>query len=138
MAVLFPVVIWGYKYEYLKIKKMVYKRKVEFYKAYPGFLNSLKLYLESGLSLENSLELYFDKASDCYYLSLLEKYLSQVKIGQNRKEILMDLIYAGRERVIINLLNYFINFLDLDSKDLGYLDYLLAEAWKLKKGTIKR
>lgn len=135
---LIPVFIWGYKYEYIKLKNLVYKRKIEFYKVYPGFLNSLKLYLESGLSLENSLKFCFKDGVNSYYLSFLEKYLLDIKIGINRKKALIDIISLSRERVVINLLNYLIHFLELGNKDLGYLDYLIEEAWKLKKETIKK
>lgn len=135
---LIPIAFWGYKYPYLKMKKEVYRRKIEFYKEYPNFLNSLKLYLEAGLSLENSLSMYFSDNSPGYYLKMIEGFILKVRIGENRKDILIELISLSRERVIINLLNYFIHFLDLGNKELGYLNYLIDEAWKLKKGTIKK
>ena len=114
------------------------KRRIEFFKSYPVFLNSLKLYLQAGLSLENSLELYFKEGSGGYYVSLLKEYLVKVQLGYSRREVLTDLISLSRERVFIGLLNYFIHFIELGGTDLGYLDQLITEAWKLKKETIRK
>ncbi|MCI0502332.1 MAG: type II secretion system F family protein [Fusobacteria bacterium] len=138
LVLLVPLFLWGYMYEYLRIKKVVDKRRIEFFKSYPVFLNSLKLYLQAGLSLENSLELYFKEGSGGYYVSLLKEYLVKVQLGHRRREVLTDLISLSRERVFIGLLNYFIHFIELGGTDLGYLDQLITEAWKLKKETIRK
>ncbi len=128
----------SYRLNYLKIKKIVEKRRVEFFKEYPGFLNSLKLYLQAGLTLENALSTYFSIGSKGYYLSLIKSCLDRINLGINRKSAFLEIILATRERELIKLVNFFIQFYKVGMEDNSYLIQLGDEAWKLKKETVKR
>lgn len=128
----------AYRFKYLQIKKIVDKRRIEFFKEYPSFLNSLKLYLQSGLTLENSLTTYFSGGSQGYYLTLIKSGLDGIGLGLNRKSAFLEIILGTRERELIKLVNFFIQFYQVGFEGNSYLIQLGDEAWKLKKETIKR
>lgn len=134
----FAIIFLGYRFRYLEIKKIVEKRRVEFFKEYPSFLNSLKLYLQSGLTLENALATYFAGESRGYYLTLIKSSLDKINIGINRKRAFLEIILVTRERELIKLVNFFIQFYQVGIEESNYLIQLGDEAWKLKKETIKR
>lgn len=134
----FAIIFVAYRYKYLQIKKVVEKRRVVFFKEYPGFLNSLKLYLQSGLTLENALSTYFTGEERGYYLSLIKSGLDKISIGINRKTAFLEIILGTRERELIKLVNFFIQFYQVGVEGNSYLIQLGDEAWKLKKETVKR
>lgn len=129
---------WGYRSHYLRMTKEIRRWKTDFYKRYPGFLNDLKMYLQSGLTLENSLALYFEKGTDCHYLDLLRRSITNIRFGKSRKEAFLEVINQTRERELIHLINYFIQHVQLGTEDSGYLNHLSDDAWKLKKETVRK
>lgn len=132
------LLFFAYRFKYLQIKKKVEKRRIEFFKEYPGFLNSLKLYLQSGLTLENALATYFSCGSPGYYLNLIKTGLDGIGLGLNRKSAFLEIILGTRERELIKLVNFFVQFYQVGFEGNSYLIQLGDEAWKLKKETIKR
>ncbi len=134
----FAILFVAYRYRYLQIKNIVEKRRIEFFKEYPGFLNSLKLYLQSGLTLENALGTYFTGGGKGYYLTLIKSGLDKIGIGINRKTAFLEIILSTRERELIKLVNFFIQFYQVGVEGNDYLIQLGDEAWKLKKETVKR
>lgn len=132
------VLVGVYRLEYYKLKKVVDKRRIDFYKEYPGFLNSLKLYLESGFNLENALYKYFMDRNSSYYLTLIKSGLDKISYGFNRREAFMEIILRTRERELIKLINFFIRYYMIGGDGHMYLNQIGEEAWKLKKETVKR
>lgn len=133
-----PMGVWAYRFGYLKMKRTITKRQVDFHRRYPAFLNNLRLYLQSGLTLENSLEEYFRKERDCYYLEYLHSSLQRIRRGKSRREAFIEVIHHTRMREMIHLMNYFLQHIELGTEDLAYLSHLSEEAWKIKKETVKR
>lgn len=123
---------------YIYLRKIVRNRRIEFLKEYPGFLNSLMLYLEAGLNLEKSLSRYYVGNEYCYYLSLIKTSLDKINLGFNRKEAFQEIILSTRERELIKLVNFFIQFYLVGGNSHGYLLRLSEDSWKLKKETIKQ
>lgn len=124
--------------KYIKLKNIVNSRRVEFFKEYPSFLNSLMLYLQAGLTLENALSVYFAADNYGYYLSLIKSSLDKINLGFNRKEAFHEVILGTRERELIKLTNFFIQFYLIGGNGNSYLIRLAEDAWKLKKETIKQ
>lgn len=106
-----PLIFWAYRFRYLKMTKKIRYWKIDFYKKYPGFLNDLKMYLQSGLTLENSLNLYFEKETDCHYLEQLRLSINKINFGKSRREAFLEVINQTREREMIHLMNYFIHLI---------------------------
>ncbi|KAF0092312.1 MAG: tight adherence protein C [Fusobacteria bacterium] len=134
LAILFGVS----RVRYIKLKNIVNNRKVEFFKEYPGFLNSLMLYLQAGLTLENALSVYFAADNYGYYLSLIKSSLDKINLGINRKAAFHEVILGTRERELIKLVNFFLQFYLVGGNSNSYLIRLAEDAWKLKKETIKQ
>lgn len=126
------------RFRYIYLRSVVKSRRIEFLKEYPGFLNSLMLYLEAGLTLENALSKYYIAAQYGYYLSLIKSSLDKINLGFNRKEAFQEIILGTRDRELIKLVNFFIQFYLVGSSSNGYLTRLAEDAWKLKKETIKQ
>lgn len=123
---------------YIYLRKIVISRRVEFFKEYPGFLNSLMLYLEAGLNLENALFKYYVGNKYCYYLALIKVSLDKISLGYNRKDAFQEIILSTRERELIKLVNFFIQFYLVGGNSKSYLMKLAEDSWKLKKETIKQ
>jgi tight adherence protein C len=132
------ILLGASRFRYIQLRNIVNSRRVEFFKEYPGFLNSLMLYLEAGLTLENALSKYYVAAHYGYYLSLIRTSLDKINLGFNRKEAFQEIILGTRERELIKLVNFFIQFYLIGSSSNGYLIRLAEDAWKLKKETIKQ
>ena len=111
LLVSLPLVFWAYRFRYLKMTKKIRSWRIDFYKKYPGFLNDLKMYLQSGLTLENSLNLYFEKETDCHYLEQLRLSINKINLGKSRREAFLEVINQTREREMIHLMNYFIHII---------------------------
>ena len=111
LLVSLPLVFWAYRFRYLKMTKKIRSWRIDFYKKYPGFLNDLKMYLQSGLTLENSLNLYFEKETDCHYLEQLRLSINKINFGKSRREAFLEVINQTREREMIHLMNYFIHLI---------------------------
>lgn len=129
---------WVWRLDYLQMKKQVRKWQIEFYKKYPTFVNTLKMHLKGGLTLENSLDLYFQKQRDCHYLEYLRVSLARIRLGKSRKEAFIEVINHTRQREMIHLMNFCIQHMMLGTEDLSYLNHLGEEAWKQKKETVKK
>ena len=123
---------------YMHLRKIVTIRRIEFFKEYPAFLNSLMLYLEAGLNLENALSKYYVGNKCCYYLTLIKASLDKINLGCNRKEAFQEIILSTRERELIKLVNFFIQFYMVGGNSNNYLTRLAEDSWKLKKETIKQ
>lgn len=123
---------------YIYLRNIVTSRRVEFFKEYPGFLNSLMLYLEAGLTLETALSKYYVGHQYGYYFSLIRLSLDKINLGYNRKEAFQEIILGTRERELIKLVNFFNQFYLVGSSSSVYLTRLAEDAWKLKKETIKQ
>lgn len=134
LAILFGVS----RVRYIKLKNNVFSRRIEFFKEYPSFLNSLMQYLQAGLTLENALSVYFAADNYGYYLSLIKSSLDKINLGFNRKEAFHEVILGTRERELIKLVNFFIQFYLVGMNGNSYLIRLAEDAWKLKKETIKQ
>lgn len=123
---------------YMHLRKIVNIRRIEFFKEYPAFLNSLMLYLEAGLNLENALSKYYVGKQYCYYLALIKAGLDKINLGYNRREAFQEIILSTRERELIKLVNFFIQFYLVGGNSNGFLIRLAEDSWKLKKETIKQ
>ena len=134
LAILFGIS----RVRYIKLKNIVFSRRVEFLKEYPSFLNSLMIYLQAGLTLENALSVYFTADNYGYYLSLIKSGLDKINLGFNRKEAFQEVILGTRERELIKLINFFMQFYLVGGNGKSYLTRLAEDAWKLKKETIKQ
>ncbi len=126
------------RFKYIKLRNIVNGRRVEFFKEYPGFLNSLMLYLEAGLTLEKALSVYFVADNYGYYLSLIKSSLDKINLGYNRKDAFFEVILGTRERELIKIVNFFIQFYLVGGDGNSYLTKLAEDAWKLKRETIKQ
>lgn len=132
------VVFFFYRKDYLQMKAEIKKRKYSFLKIYPQFLNHLKMYLEAGVTLENSMDKYFSKPVEDYYLMILKEEVGQIKQGKNRQSVFLDVSQRVCEKEMIHLMNFFIAHLQFGTEKITYLDTLMEEAWRVKKETIKK
>lgn len=123
---------------YMYMKKEVKRRKVEFFREYPGFLNCLRLYMQAGLTLENALALCFEGTSPGFYLNLVSESLTRISLGTDRREAFLGIVLRTRERELIKLTSFFIQFYMSGGEEDVYLLQLLLDAWKQKKETVRQ
>jgi len=84
------------------------------------------------------LSVYFVADNYGYYLSLIKASLDKINLGFNRRDAFFEVILGTRERELIKIVNFFIQFYLVGGNGNSYLTRLAEDAWKLKRETIKQ
>ena len=119
-------------------KAQMRKWEGEFRRRYPLFLSRLKMNLRGGLTLDHALEASFLDFQGGKHLGALEECLIQIRRGESRQEALGEGIRRSGQRELMRLMDFLLRQWKLGGEDLGYLDQLGHEAWKVKKETVRR
>ncbi len=134
----FCLLVWLRWRPYGRRKALMRKWEGEFRRRYPLFLSRLKMNLRGGLTLDHALEESFLDFQGGKHLGSLERSLGRIRRGESRQEALGEGIRRSGQRELMRLMDFLLRQWELGGEDLGYLDQLGQEAWKMKKETVRR
>lgn len=138
LALGFSIILYLLKKEILKMEREIKKRRSNFLREYPYFLNYLKLNLGAGKSINNTLESYYRGREVGYYLEKLQGYFTRISLGEDKEKVLLEASLSILEKDVLKIMRFYSYYVQFGNIGLDYLESLSKESFVLKKESVKK